>query len=58
MIHMKKAVALGTGAALTATLGVVAAKPLALLGLGSLVVTVWTLTFQDSLSSDIFAESP
>ena len=58
MIEKKKMIALGAGAALTATLGIVAAKPLALLGLGSLVMTVWAVTFQDSLSSDLFSELP
>lgn len=53
---MNKLVAVTTGTALTLALGAVAAKPLALLGLGSLVVTVWAVTFDDSFASDLFSE--
>jgi hypothetical protein len=40
---------------LTLALGAVAAKPLALLGLGSLVMTVWAVTFDDSFASELFS---
>ena len=53
---MNKFVAVTTGTALTLALGAVAAKPLALLGLGSLVVTVWAVTFDDSFASELFSE--
>ena len=53
---MNKLVAVTTGTALTLALGAVAAKPLALLGLGSLVMTVWAVTFDDSFASELFSE--
>lgn len=54
---MKKMIALTTGAALTLALGTLAAKPVALLGLGSLVLAVWAATFDDTLASeDLFAQ--
>jgi hypothetical protein len=49
---MKKMIALTTGTALTLALGTVAAKPLAVVGLGALVLTVWTATFDDTLASE------
>jgi len=52
---MNKLVAVTTGTALTLALGAVAAKPLALLGLGSLVMTVWAVTFDDSFASELFS---
>ena len=55
-IDMNKMIAVATGTALTLALGTVAAKPLALIGLGSLVVTVWTVTFGDSFASELFPE--
>jgi hypothetical protein len=52
---MKKTLVLATGAALTVA-GLAAAKPLAFVGLGSLVLTAWAATFQDTLSSDLLAD--
>ena len=49
---MKKMIALTTGTALAVALSTPAAKPLALLGLGSLVLAMWTVTFDDSLASE------
>jgi len=53
---MNKLIAVTAGTALTLALGTVAAKPLALLGLGSLVLTVWTVTFDDSYASELFSD--
>lgn len=53
---MKKMLVLTTGAAMAVVAGTVSAKPLALLGLGYFVVSVWTLTFDETLSSEVFAD--
>lgn len=54
---MKKIIVLTTGTALTVALATVTAKPLALVGLGSLVLTAWAATFEDTLASqDLFSE--
>ena len=55
-IEMNKILALTAGTALTVALATAAAKPLAILGLASLVVTVWAATFQDTYSAGLFVE--
>ena len=52
---MKKTLILTAGAAMAAVAVAVAAKPVALVGLGSLVVSVWALTFDHADNSDLFS---
>ena len=53
---MNKMIAVTAGTALTLALGAVTAKPLALVGLGSLVLAVWSATFDETLAADLFPE--
>lgn len=49
---MKKTLVLATGAAIATFTAAVSAKPLALFGLGTLVMSVWALTFPETYNSD------
>ena len=53
---MKKMLILTSGAAMAVVVGTVSVKPLALLGLGYMVVSVWTWTFKDSYSADLLTD--
>jgi len=53
---MKKMLILSSGVAMAVVAGTISAKPLALLGLGYVVMSLWTLTFTDTYSSNLFSD--